>query len=272
LGRSEALDPRLHQARGLTGQIKVAEEISKNIQGSSLINSSSQIQDPYSFRCISQVHGPILDTLILVKEIIRKEINAATDNPLIFNDDVISGGNFHGEPIALFMDYLSITLTELSAIAERRIFIILDEHLNNGLPPMLVGSLDQAGINSGVMIPQYTAASLVLENRILATPDSIQSLPTSANQEDFNANALAAARHANEILKNTFYVLAIELFIAARAIDLRINKIPNTQLGIGTNSVYNKIRNLSPFHENDSLWEKEIEKIHQALMNHQLIG
>lgn len=272
LARSAAFDSRLHQVRGLAGQSIIAKEILKNIKGSSLIDSADQIQDPYSFRCIPQVHGPIMDTLSPVKEVIHREINAATDNPLIFEDEVISGGNFHGEPIALNMDYLSIAMTELSAIAERRVFIILDEHLNNGLPPMLVGSTKLAGINSGVMIPQYVAASLVLENRVLATPDSIQSLPTSANQEDFNANALAAAKHAFEITRNTLYIMAIELFVAARAVNLRLIINPEQKLGNETNKVFENIGSLSPFHEDDSLWNKNIELIHQGIINHRIFN
>lgn len=270
LGRRAAFDPRLQDARGLPGQIFVAKEILTNIKGSNLIDSINQIQDPYSFRCIPQVHGPIHDTICSVKDIITKEINAATDNPLIFGKDIISGGNFHGEPIALNMDYLSIAMTELSAMAERRMFILLDEHMNNGLPPMLVGSLKKAGIHSGVMIPQYTAASLVLENRVLATPDSIQSLPTSANQEDFNANALAASKHAYEIIQNSLYIIAIEMFISARALDLRFSQNPKYLLGKETGILYKKIRSRIPFHLEDSIWNDEIDSIYQDLCNHKL--
>lgn len=271
LGRSDAFDPRLHDARGLPGQIKIAAEIRKYIQNSTFINSGLQVQDPYSFRCIPQVHGPILDTIDFVKELIQKEANAATDNPLIFSEDVISGGNFHGETIALNMDYLSIAMTELSAIKERRLFILLDEHHNNGLPPMLVGSYEQAGINSGVMIPQYTAASLVLENRVLATPDSIQSLPTSANQEDLNANALAAAKHAYEIIQNTMFVIAIELFVAARAVNIRLMKIPEYRLGKVTGELYNKIQTIVTFKKEDSFWHEDIHRIHRELVDHKIL-
>jgi len=265
-GRSSAFDPRLQNARGLPGQIKIAREIKKNIHGSSLIDHGNQVQDPYSFRCIPQVHGPILDTLDSIKEIIQKEINAATDNPLIFDEDVISGGNFHGESIALNMDFLSIAITELSAISERRIFILMDEHLNNGLPIMLVDEMNKAGLNSGVMISQYTAASLVLENRTLATPDSIQSLPTSANQEDHNANALTAAKHAFEIVKNTLFVMAIELFVATRAIDIRMKQQPRIKLGQGTQKVFQAVRAVSLYHAEDALWTKDIDQIHKAIL------
>jgi histidine ammonia-lyase len=266
-GRSSAFDPRLHLARGLPGQIKIAREIINNLKGSSLIDHANQVQDPYSFRCIPIVHGAILDTLISIKEIVQIEINAATDNPLIFEEDVISGGNFHGEPLALNMDFLSIAITELSAISERRIFLLMDENLNNGLPPMLVDETNKAGLNSGVMISQYTAASLVLENRTLATPDSVQSLPTSANQEDHNANALTAAKHAYQIVKNTFFVVAIELFVSARAIDIRMKQQSKIKLGHGTQKIYQAIRTVSQYHAEDTLWGKEIDKIHTALLN-----
>lgn len=267
LGRSAAFDHRLQEARGLNGQILIAKEILDNLQGSNLIDSGGQIQDPYSFRCIPQVHGPILDTILSIKDVILKEINAATDNPLIFDEDVLSGGNFHGESIALNMDYLSIAMTELSAMSERRLFILLDEHMNNGLPPMLVGSDKKAGINSGVMIPQYTAASLVLENRILATPDSIQSLPTSANQEDFNANAMAAAKHAEEIINNSLFIVAIEMYVAARALDLRRITIPKMELGRETGKLLKKIRSRVPFRSEDSLWNAEIHAIYRDLID-----
>ncbi len=271
LGKSDAYDSRLHQARGLPGQSKVAATIRENIQNSTLINSAAQVQDPYSFRCIPQVHGPILDTLDFVKELIQKEANAATDNPLIFSQDVISGGNFHGEPIALNMDYLSIAMTELSAIAERRLFILLDENHNNGLPPMLVGSSEEAGINSGVMIPQYTAASLVLENRVLATPDSIQSLPTSANQEDLNANALAAAKHAYEIIQNTMFVIAIEMFVAARAVNIRLMNNPEYRLGEVTGKLFNNIQSIVSFKREDSFWHEDINRIHREILTHKIM-
>jgi histidine ammonia-lyase len=269
-GQRSAFDPRLHLARGLSGQIKVAREILKKIMGSSLVDQTKQVQDPYSIRCVPQVHGAILDSIISIKEIVEKEINAATDNPLIFNEDVISGGNFHGESLALNMDFLSIAITELSAISERRIFLLLDENLNNGLPPMLVDEIGKAGLNSGVMISQYTAASLVLENRTLATPDSVQSLPTSANQEDHNANALTAAKHAYEIVKNTLFVLSIELFTSARAIDIRMKQRSKNRLGQGTRKTYQAIRAVSQYYSEDTLWIKEIDQIHSALIKQEI--
>jgi len=144
------------------------------------------------------------------------------------------------------MDYLGIAISELGAISERRIYRLTDQNLNNGLPPMLVESREQGGLNSGVMMLQYTAASLALENQTLASPDSVHSLPTSGSQEDHNANAMTAARHADQIVTNVRRILAIELFTAARAVDLRFKMNPEYKLGVGTAKVFNQIRKRSP--------------------------
>jgi len=164
---------------------------------------------------------------------VEREINAVTDNPLIFETgEAISGGNFHGEPIGLVMDFLSIAMSELGAISERRTFRLTDEKLSNGLPPMLVSDHESAGLNSGMMLPQYTAASLALENQTLASPDSIRSLPTSANQEDHNSNSMTAARHAYEIIENLRQILSIEIYAALRGIEIRLQN-DEGQLGGG---------------------------------------
>ncbi|HEY59455.1 MAG TPA: aromatic amino acid lyase [Anaerolineae bacterium] len=272
LGRSEAFDERLQKVRGLSGQQEVAEHVRKLIKDSTFINSSPHIQDAYSLRCGPQVHGAVRDTLNFVSNIIRKEINAATDNPLIFEKyDVLSGGNFHGEPIALFMDYLSIAISELASISERRIFRLLDENLNQDLPPMLVDDSQKIGLKSGLMIPHYTASSLVLENKILASPDSIHSLPTSANQEDHNANAWTAVKHTHQIIENSFRVLAIELYTAVYAINIRLKKNADKKLGFGTQVAFDKIRSLVPYKPGDILWEKEIELLYQGLKQPDMI-
>lgn len=266
LGCSAAFDPRLHAVRGQAGQQEVAQEILRHLEGSNLIDMTNAVQDAYSLRCAPQVMGAVKDTITYAKRIIEQEINAATDNPLIFEPDIVlSGGNFHGEPIGLTMDYLGIAICELGAISERRINRLVDGRLNNGLPPMLVDSFDNAGLNSGLMMPQYTAASLVLENQTLATPDTIRSLPTSGQQEDHNANATNAARHTMHIIQNTKEVLAIELFTAARAIDLRLNQIPEGKLGKGTQTTYEKIRkHISPT-EGDQLWAPKINILAQLI-------
>ena len=224
-GCSQAFDPRIHQVRNHAGQQTVAANVLRFIEGSTMVNSTARVQDAYSLRCAPQVHGAARDTLDHAVKVTENEINSATDNPLIFDPDVaLSGGNFHGEPVGLVMDFLGIAMAEIGAISERRIFRLTDSKLNGGLPPMLVDQPEAAGLNSGLMMPQYTAASLVLENQTLATPDSVHSLPTSGDQEDHNANAMTAARHARQIVDNVAQVIAIELYTAARALDLRLRQ------------------------------------------------
>jgi len=210
--------------------------------------------------------GAAWDTIAFVHEVVQREVNAATDNPLIFGPaEVISGGNFHGEPMGLVMDYLAIAMSEVAAISERRIFRLTDNKLNTGLPPMLVDSNSAAGLNSGLMMPQYTAVSLVLENQTLAGPDSVRSLPTSAEQEDHNANSMTAARHARQILENTAHVLAIELYTAARALDLRLRDQPGLRMGEGTYRIYRRLRDEVPYQPGDAWWGPEIQRVHAMI-------
>jgi histidine ammonia-lyase len=266
LGCSTAFDPRLHEVRGHLGQIHVAENVRRLIAGSSLVDSGCRVQDAYSLRCAPQVQGAARETLDFVWKVIETEINAATDNPLIFEPETaMSGGNFHGEPIGMVMDYLGIALAEVAAICERRVFRLTDGKLNAGLPPMLVDRVEDAGLNSGLMMPQYTAASLVLENQTLASPDSVHSLPTSAEQEDHNANSMTAARHTRQILENTMHVVAIELYTAARALDLRKREIPESKLGVGTAEMYQRIRAAVPYQPGDALWGPEINRVKELI-------
>ncbi len=266
LGCSKSFDPRLHQARGQRGQIKTARAVLELIEGSTFMDASCRVQDAYSLRCAPQVHGAAADTLDFVESIVTAEINAATDNPLIFPPgEALSGGNFHGEPIGMAMDFLAIALAELGAISERRIFRMTDGNLNGNLPPMLVDQPEAAGLNSGLMMPQYTAASLVLENQTLAHPDSVNSLPTSGEQEDHNANAMTAARHARQICANVRHILAIELYTAARALDLRKRHLPEAHLGRGTQKVYDRIRAKVPYQPGDALWGVEIETVREMI-------
>lgn len=262
MGTSAAFDLRLHTVREQTGQLRVAKAVCQHTRGSTLMDGAGRVQDAYSLRCAPQVQGAVRDTIDFCAQIVEREINAATDNPLLFStEDILSGGNFHGEPVGLVMDYLGIALSELAAISERRVFRMTDGNLNSGLPPMLVDHPQAAGLNSGLMMPQYTAASLVLENQTLAHPDSVHSLPTSGEQEDHNANAMTAARHARQILDNTRHVLAIELYTAARALDLRLRQQPEAQLGVGTRRAYDILRAAVPYQAGDALWGPEIETV-----------
>ncbi|MDR3575138.1 MAG: histidine ammonia-lyase [Anaerolineaceae bacterium] len=262
LGCPDAFDPKIQEVRGQPGQIKVADQIRKQIEQSTLVGSSCSVQDAYSIRCAPQVHGAVFDTIQFVSGVIQRDINAATDNPLLFGPEkAYSGGNFHGEPIGMAMDFLSIAISELAAISERRIFRLMDEKLNKGLPPMLVDNKESAGLNSGMMMLQYTAAALVLENQTLATPDSVHSLPTSAEQEDHNANSMTAARHARQIIENTAQVLAIELYAGTRALDLRLRLVPSLHPGEGIKKIYERIRQVVPYLAGDALWITELQKI-----------
>lgn len=271
LGVSTAFDARLHTLRKHPGQMAVAARIRQLTRGSTLIDGGGRVQDAYSLRCGPQVQGAAWDTINYVREIILREINAVTDNPLLVGPgEAISGGNFHGEPIGLAMDFLSIVLSEVAAISERRIFRLTDGQLNAGLPPMLVDSFDDAGLNSGMMMAQYTAASLVLENQTLANPDSVHSLPTSAEQEDHNANSMTAARHTREIIENTAHVLAIEVYCAARGLDLRLRQLPEAKMGAGVSRAFRKVRDAVPYTAGDAWWGPEIEKVHKLLTTGEL--
>ena len=218
-GVREAFDERIHQARGQIGQMLSAKNIRRLTQASTYLTFQDEmrIQDAYSLRCLAQVHGASSDALGYVKEKIEIEMNAATDNPLIFEDKVISGGNFHGQVLAQAFDFLKIAISEIANISERRIERLVNPALNCGLPPFLVAS---PGLNSGFMIVQYSAASLVSENKVLAHPASVDSIPSSGNQEDHVSMGTIAARQAKEILDNATKVISMELFSACQALIL----------------------------------------------------
>lgn len=265
-GVSAAFDPRIHLARRHPGQMESARRVRQLTAGSTLLDAAGRVQDAYSLRCAPQVHGATRDAWRFVSEVVTREINAVTDNPLLFGlDAVLSGGNFHGEPTAMAADFLSIALTELAAVAERRLFRLTDGKLNDGLPGMLVDPPEAAGLNSGLMLVQYTAASLVLENQTLSSPDSVRSLPTSGEQEDHNANAMNAARHARRVVANTAHVLAAEAYTAARALDLRLRAAPEARLGRGVAVAWQDIREAVPYQAGDALWGPEIERVRQRV-------
>jgi histidine ammonia-lyase len=240
---SRAFDSRLHAARNHQGQMESAANICRLLEGSELIDSTPRVQDAYSLRCAPQVLGAVRDALAFIHTTVENEINAATDNPLIFLDapgpnKAFSGGNFHGEPLALAMDFLGIATAEMGSIAERRVFRLLDGTLNGDLPPMLIA---ESGLQSGLMMAQYTAAALVSDNKTLAHPDSVDSIPTGANQEDHVSMSANAARHAREIVWNTERIIAIEMLCAAQALDLRAMG-SSRQPGRGTKAAYQAFR------------------------------
>lgn len=249
-GITDAYDPRVHQARRQMGQIEVAKRILNYLDGSKMTTrqNDKRVQDAYSLRCAPQVHGATLDALEHVKVVLEREMNAVTDNPLIFIDtnEAISAGNFHGEPLAMVFDYLGIALSELANISERRIERMVNPHLSCGLPPFLS---KQSGLNSGFMIMQYTAASLVSENKVLAHPASVDSIPSSANQEDHVSMGSISARKAKMILENVRKVVAIEIMTACQAIDLRGKK----RLGQYTHKIYDLVRTFVPFLDKDDM-------------------
>lgn len=260
-GASAAFDPRLHAARGHPGQVRVAANLRRLLAGSTLIDSAGRVQDAYSLRCAPQVLGPAYDALDFVTSVLTRELNAATDNPLLLEGEAVSGGNFHGEPVGQAADFAAIALAEVAAISERRVARLIDGKLNDGLPPMLVGTPEAAGLHSGLMMPQYTAAALVLENQTLASPDSVRSLPTSANQEDFNANSATAARHLRRLVENVTRVIAIELLTAAQALELRLRLTPGARLGDGTARGLAWVRATAPFVEQDQLYGRYVEAL-----------
>jgi histidine ammonia-lyase len=242
-GASRAYDARLHAARNHRGQQITAANVRRLIAGSELIDSARRVQDAYSLRCAPQVLGAVRDTLAFVRTTVENEINAATDNPLVFLDEphpnkAFSGGNFHGEPLALAMDFLSIAVAEAGSIAERRIFRLLDGTLSSGLPPMLT---EQSGLRNGLMLAQYTAAALVSDNKTLAHPDSVDSIPTGANQEDHVSMSTNAARHAREIVWNVERIVAVEMLCAAQALDFR-QAGSGLALGQGTRAAHEALR------------------------------
>lgn len=265
-GLSAAFDPALHEVSGQPGQQRAAANIRALTRDSKLVDSMPErVQDAYSLRCTPQVLGPALDAVAFVRGRFSAAINAATDNPLIFpNPDgsyrAISGGNFHGQGPALWLDLLGITMAEVADIAERRVFRLLTPELSNGLPAMLVR---ESGLDGGLMMVQYTAAALVSDNKTLAHPDSVDSIPSCANQEDHVSMGANAARHALEILDNVRRVLAIELLTAAQAVDLREDG--PARLGVGGAVAYAAVRRVVRFLEHDRPTTPDIEELAELI-------
>ncbi len=262
-----AYDEKVHMVRPHSGQINTAKNLLKLLENSNMttVQGELRVQDAYSLRCLPQIHGASKDAINYVSEKVNIEINSATDNPLIFGeeDQVISGGNFHGQPMALSFDFLGIALAELANVSERRIERMVNPALS-GLPAFLV---EKGGINSGFMIVQYAAAALVSENKVLAHPASVDSIPSSANQEDHVSMGTIAARKARTILDNARKVIAMELLAAVQAIDLRGNK----GLGEGTKIAYDLIRKQTPKIENDIIMYKEINKCEELIKSNVIL-
>jgi len=262
-GTPRAFDERLHAVRAHAGQIACAAHMRALLQDSEFVRGvkSSNVQDAYTLRCIPQVHGAIRGVVAHAQNVIQIELNSATDNPLIFHEaegqTAISGGNFHGEPVALSMDYLGLAMADLGNMSERRIARLLDPATNDGiLPPFLT---DQGGLNSGFMLVQYTAAALASENKVLAHPASADSIPTSANTEDHVSMGPAAARKAAQILEHVETIVALELLCAAQGVDFRRQRQPSLRLGRGTRAAYEAIRETVPFIATDEVMYPHIE-------------
>ncbi len=262
MGSRTEFNPKLHQARPHPGQIAAAANMERITRSSEIISSHSdcsRIQDAYTLRCSPQVHGATKDAIAYCRRVIETEMNASTGNPLIFADteEFLLGGNFHGQPVALAMDFLGIAVAELANISERRIERLVNPMLS-GLPAFLVSD---GGLNSGFMIAQYTAAALVSENKVLAHPASVDSIPTSANKEDHVSMGTIAARKCREIVANTENVIAIELLCAAQALDLFTNLKP----GEGTLAAYEAIRRVIPHLQADRFLAADIAAMKELL-------
>lgn len=267
-GIRTAYDARVQDVRGHIGQKTSAKNFLKLIEGSTSATEQGdlRVQDAYALRCAPQVHGASKDAINYVKEKVEIELNAATDNPLIFpeTEDVISGGNFHGQPMALPFDFLKIALSELADISERRIERLVNSKLSNGLPSMLT---KKAGLNSGFMIVQYSAASVVSENKVIAHPASVDSIPSCENQEDHVSMGTTAARQARQILRNVQYVIGMEMYCACQGIDLR--KVE--KLGKGTQVAYDQIRAVVTYMKNDRVMKPDMIKIDELVTSHKLV-
>ncbi len=254
-GSIRPFDARIQAIRPHAGQARVARNVRALLRDSEILEAHrdcGKVQDPYCLRCVPQVHGACRDALAHARAVVETEINAVTDNPLVFpNGDIVSGGNFHGQPLAFVLDYAALALAEFASIAERRIYLLLEGH--DGLPKLL---MKETGINSGFMIPQYTAAALVSENKVLCHPASVDSIPTSLGQEDHVSMGSISAVKLLKVLHNVEHVLAIELFTASQALDYRAPLRP----GRGVEVAHAYVRSIVPHYEKDLLFKDDIER------------
>ena len=268
MGSRTEFDPRIHRVRPHPGQAAAADNMGRITQNSEIISSHkdcSRVQDAYTLRCSPQVHGASKDAINYALNVVETEMNSSTNNPLFFpeSEEFLLGGNFHGQPVALAMDFLCMAVSELANISERRIERLVNPKLS-GLPAFLV---DDGGLNSGFMIAQYTAAALVSENKVLSHPACVDSIPTSANKEDHVSMGTIAARKCREIVKNTEKVIAIELLCSAQAMDLFTNIKP----GEGTLVAYKAIRDAIPHLDKDRVLSKDIETMMYLMRSGKII-
>lgn len=265
-GSIKPFDERIHEIRPHKGQQEVAHNVRELLVESEILESHrdcGKVQDPYCLRCVPQVHGASRDGLRYSKQVIETEMNSVTDNPLVFdNGDIISGGNFHGQPLALALDHAKIALAEFASISERRTYLLLEGH--DGLPELL---MEETGINSGFMIPQYTSASLVSENKVLCHPSSVDSIPTSLGQEDHVSMGSISALKLLEVYQNVEQVLAIELFTAAQALDFRKPMKP----GKGVKMAHEFVRDAIPHATADHYFKDDISKAVALLQDRSMV-
>jgi histidine ammonia-lyase len=283
-GTDVAFDERIHRVRPHPGQVQTAANLRKLIQGSEIRESHrncDKVQDAYSLRCMPQVHGAVRDTLAHCRGVLETEINSAVDNPLVFarpraigdrttgtvldapQGDILSGGNFHGEPVAFALDFLGIALSALAGISERRLERLVNPALNEGLPPFLANG---AGLNSGFMMPQVTAAALVSENKVLAHPASVDSITTSGNKEDYVSMGMHASTKLKRIVENTRNVLAIELMAGCQALDFHAPLKTSRRLQVA----YSAVRAVSPTVDKDRIMYGDFVRIAEVIASRKL--
>lgn len=278
-GTPAAFDDRIHQLRRFPRQIECAAYLRALIEGSGFVrrSDSDNVQDAYTLRCIPQVHGAVRDAIAYARSVFETELNSVTDNPLLFIDErtgeveVLSGGNFHGEPLAIAMDYLGLAVAELGNISERRIMRLTDEASNKNVLPAFLTR--EGGLNSGFMIVQYTAAALATENKVLAHPASVDTIPTSANVEDHVSMGVTAGLKLRQILDNVEGILAIELMSAAQGIEFRKAEVgAGARLGRGTAAAYGRVRKHVPFIERDAVMYPHMEAVRGELRTGELVA
>src|SRR5271167_4256868 len=282
-GTDAAFDERIHRVRPHSGQLRTAENLRRMLEGSAIRESHrgcGKVQDAYSLRCMPQVHGAVRDTLAHCRHVFEIEMNSAVDNPLVFPHekrvgapqarigdpvlgDIISGGNFHGEPLAFALDFLAISLSALAGISERRLERLVNPSLNEDLPPFLAPG---AGLNSGFMMPQVTAAALVSENKVYAHPASVDSITTSGNKEDFVSMGMTAANKLLRVIENTRNVLAIEALAVAQALDFRVP----LKTGKRGQVAHAAIRAVSPSVVQDRILTEDLRKVSELIASGKL--